>query len=238
MSADAALPLIQSLADSATQIETPLNERQSPANEASFLRTSELSDEELLGNATAGSTEPISALFLRHGRAVLQVAYRILRDESEAADVRQDVFLYIFERAKLFDRSKGSGSSWIMQVAYHRAIDRRRYLVKRQHYDAPVFDEQRSPIGAAPPSTDVIDGKAILSRMRETLSAEQRETLELHLFEGYSLREIAESSGQSSETFDITTIVHLTGFEGTSSPGTANRVRKLGNDWTARKQSR
>lgn len=43
----------------------------------------------------------------------------------------------------------------------------------------------------------MIDGKAILSRLRETLSAEQRQTLELHLFEGYSLREIAEKSGQS-----------------------------------------
>ncbi len=156
-----------------------------------------LSDEELLSHVVMGSTESVGVLFRRHGRSVLQVASRILRNESEAADVRQDVFLYIFEKARLFDPSKGSGSSWIMQVAYHRALDRRRYLTSRQHYDAPVFDEQQSSIGAAPPSTDVIDGKAILDRLRETLSTEQRETLELHLFEGYSLREIAEKSGQS-----------------------------------------
>lgn len=156
-----------------------------------------LSDEELLGHVARGSTDSVGVLFRRHGRAVLQIAWRILHDESEAADLRQDVFLYIFERAKLFDPSKGTGSSWIMQVTYHRAIDRRRYLANRQHYDAPVFDEQQSPIGAEPPSTDVIDGKAILSRLRETLSTEQRETLELHLFEGYTLREIAERRGQS-----------------------------------------
>jgi len=156
-----------------------------------------LSDEELLRLVVKGSAESVGALFRRHGRAVLQVVWRVLRDESEAADVRQDVFLYIFEKARLFDPSKGSGSSWIMQVAYHRAIDRRRYLTSRQHYVAPLFDEQQSSIGAAPPSTDVIDGKAILDHLRATLSAEQRETLELHLFEGYSLREIAERSGQS-----------------------------------------
>jgi RNA polymerase sigma-70 factor (ECF subfamily) len=128
---------------------------------------------------------------------VLHVASRILRDSAEADDLRQDVFVCVFEKAKFFDRGKGSGSSWIMQIAYHRAIDRRRYLANRQHYDAPIFDEQQSPLGVAPLSTDVIDGKAILSRLRETLSVDQRETLELHLFEGYSLREIAEKKGES-----------------------------------------
>lgn len=83
-----------------------------------------------------------------------------------------------------------------MQIAYHRAIDRRRYLASRQHYDAPVFDEQQWTGGSAP-CADVIDGQAILRRLRETLSVDQREILELHLFEGYSLREIAEKSGQS-----------------------------------------
>jgi RNA polymerase sigma-70 factor (ECF subfamily) len=70
-------------------------------------------------------------------------------------------------------------------------------LVSRQHYDAHQFDEQQTQSGAAPSLSDAIDGKAILSRLRGELSAEQRETLELHFFEGYSLREIAEKSGQS-----------------------------------------
>jgi RNA polymerase sigma-70 factor (ECF subfamily) len=156
-----------------------------------------MSDEALLIAVGDGSKEALGGLFLRHGRAVLHVAHRILRDEAEAADLRQDVFVYIFEKARLFDPTKGTAASWIMQVTYHRAIDRRRYLASRQHYDAPVFDEQVSGSGTAPPSTDVIDGKAILDSLRKTLSTDQRETLELHLFEGYSLREIAEKSGRS-----------------------------------------
>lgn len=84
-----------------------------------------------------------------------------------------------------------------MQIAYHRAIDRRRYLSSRQHYVTPVFDEQQSRVASESVSTDAIDGKAILSRLRETLSPDQQEILELHLFEGYTLREIAEKNGQS-----------------------------------------
>ena len=197
MSSDVAFPLPQPLAKVSVSNEAQVSVERALASDSFDAGLNGCSDEELLAFLSGGSKQGLGVLFRRHGRAVLQVAWRILRNESEAADVRQDVFLYIFEKARLFDPSKGSGSSWIMQVAYHRALDRRRYLTNRQHYDAPVFDEQHSSIGAVPPSTDVIDGKAILARLRETLSDEQRETLELHLFQGYSLREIADKSGQS-----------------------------------------
>lgn len=156
-----------------------------------------VSDEDLMRSVREGDKQALGLLFQRHATAVLNVAWRILRNEAEADDVRQNVFLYVYERAQIYDPRKGSASSWIMQVAYHRAIDRRRYLASRQHYDTPSFDELQDTIASAPPSTDFIDGKAILSRLRETLTEDQRETLELHLFEGYSLREIAERNDES-----------------------------------------
>lgn len=155
------------------------------------------SDETLLEAVGKGSRDALALLFRRHARAVFHVAWRILRDESEAADLRQEVFLYLSERSQHFDALKGSGASWIMQVAYHRAIDRRRYLDCRQHYSAVEFDEERSLRTTAQPSTDELDGRAILSHMRSQLTEDQRQTLELHFFEGYSLREIAEMHGQT-----------------------------------------
>lgn len=197
MSSDAALQLMRALVEPLAVQETECVAPDLPGVEAVCKDFSALSDEQLLQAVAKGSKEALGLLFRLHGRAVFNVAWRVLRDSSEADDLRQDVFLYIFERAKLFDAGKGSASSWIMQVTYHRAIDRRRYLVSRQHYDAHQFDEQQTQSGTAPSLSDAIDGKAILSRLRGELSAEQRETLELHFFEGYSLREIAEKSGQS-----------------------------------------
>lgn len=197
MSTEAALRLGDALLEPGTHTEDQGDVCRGP--DASVLRQTcrSESDESLLESVNKGSRDALSTLFLRHGRAVLHIAWRILRDDAEAADVRQDVFISVFQKAKLFDPTKGSASSWIMQIAYRRAIDRRRYLANRQHYDAPIFDELQSPVGTASVSTDQIDGKAILSRLRETLSQDQRETLELHLFEGYSLREIAEKNGQT-----------------------------------------
>jgi RNA polymerase sigma-70 factor (ECF subfamily) len=156
-----------------------------------------LSNEELLEAVGRGATDALSVLFRRHGRAVLNVAWRILRDESEADDLRQEVFLYLFERAHLYDARKSSASSWIMQITYHRAIDRRRYLSSRQHYNVDELDEERLGSPVAQPLTDHLDGKAILERLKGQLSPDQQQALNLHFFEGYSLQEIAEKSGQS-----------------------------------------
>jgi RNA polymerase sigma-70 factor (ECF subfamily) len=84
-----------------------------------------------------------------------------------------------------------------MQITYHRAIDRRRYLSSRQHYNVEQLEEERFDPSIAQPSTDGLDGKVILDRLRGQLTLDQQQTLELHFFEGYSLREIAEKSGQS-----------------------------------------
>ena len=85
-----------------------------------------VTDEELLCRVGLGSKDALTALFRKHRRAVLNVAGRILRDVSEAEDLCQDVFLLLFEKAKLFDASKGTASSWIIQIAYHRTMNRRR----------------------------------------------------------------------------------------------------------------
>jgi RNA polymerase sigma-70 factor (ECF subfamily) len=104
--------------------------------------------------------------------------------------------MYIFQKAHLFDPAKGAGSSWIMQIAYHRAIDRLRYLDSRLHYDAQQFDEQMSA-GVPPLSTDQIDRRALLKRLKGMLSPDQQQTLDLYFFEGYTFREIAEKTGQT-----------------------------------------
>jgi RNA polymerase sigma-70 factor (ECF subfamily) len=157
----------------------------------------DLSDEFLLLETASGSREAIGLLFRRYRRVVWTVARRILRDDTEAEDLCQEVFLLLFQKANVFDPSKGTGSSWIIQIAYHRAINRRRYLEHRGHYDAQEFNEELIGTGQPRMVIDEIAAKTILDHLRGELSAEQRATLELHFFEGYSLREIAERTNQT-----------------------------------------
>lgn len=76
----------------------------------------DFSDEFLLAETANGSKEAVGLLFRRYRHVVRSVARRILRDETEAEDLCQEVFLYLFQKAKLFDAGKGTASSWIVQM--------------------------------------------------------------------------------------------------------------------------
>lgn len=159
--------------------------------------TNEAPDNGLMEQVRGGSKDALALLFRRYNRSVRSVAYRILRDEPEADDLVQEVFLFLFQKAALFDPGKGSASSWIIQIAYHRAINRRQYLTVRQHYDAHELEEQHLGAGERRLFVDAVVAKTLLNRLREQVSNEQRQTLEFHFFDGYTLREIAEKTGQT-----------------------------------------
>lgn len=155
------------------------------------------SDESLLHSISTGSKEALGCLFRRYRTAVLKIAGRILRDSSEAEDLCQEVFLLLFQKAKQFDPSRGRASSWIVQIAYCRAMNRRQYLAHRQHYNTQEFDETQIGAGRSPVFVDEITARDLLGRLRDQLSEQQRETLELHFFDGYSLGEIADRTHQT-----------------------------------------
>ena len=156
-----------------------------------------VTDEELLTQIGLGSKEGLGVLFRRYRRPVLNVARRILRDDSEAEDLCQEVFLFLFQNAKAFDAKKGTALSWIIQIAYHRAMNRRQYLAFRQHYTVEELNEEQIDTSRQRPFIDEIAARTLLNRLREKLTREQQQTLELHFFEGYSLREIAEKTNQT-----------------------------------------
>lgn len=156
-----------------------------------------LSDEFLLTETGNGSKDALTLLFRRYRRTVLNIAGRILKDPSEAEDLCQEVFLLLFQRAKLFDPNKGTAVSWIIQITYHRSMNRRKYLTFRQHYNTDEFNEEQMGAKRQPLVFDEIAARTLLNRIREQLSADQRSTLELHFFEGYSFKEIAEKTGQT-----------------------------------------
>ena len=144
-------------------------------------------------------------LFERYATPIRNIGRRILRNESEADDLVQDLFLFLQQKSSIFDSSKGSAGSWIIHMAYQRAMDRRRRLVTRHFYRR---EELRSEIqGEARlvgiPTTEddyspeAVFGRNGLEKVLSTLSEDQRETLRLFFFEGYTLSEISAKLGQS-----------------------------------------
>jgi RNA polymerase sigma-70 factor (ECF subfamily) len=164
----------------------------------------DVSDEALMANICDGDNEALASLFRRYARIVRGVVYRVLRDTSEADDLLQDVFLLIHRLCKTFDSSKSPARLWILQMAYRRAISRRRYLTSRHFYTRLDLDDAASQLADSRMSVgkleDSIDGglkNGGLQQAFEALAENQRQTLRLFFIEGYTLEEIAAKLGQS-----------------------------------------
>jgi RNA polymerase sigma-70 factor (ECF subfamily) len=161
-------------------------------------------DEHLLARTAAGDREALALLFRRYAHMVRALAERILRDASEAEDLVQEVFLFVFRKGALFDPERGSARSWLVQVTYHRAFDRRRYLVSRRFYSnlelqEAVFREEEPATltGFYEDSIEAALGRDALRRIDEALSEAQRLVIRLYFFDGHTLQEIAAVIGQS-----------------------------------------
>ena len=88
-------------------------------------------------------------------------------------------------------------------MTYHRAIDRRRYLNSRHFYTRLDLDgvaDLLDPHSESREETlrlDSLVGNTTIQGLLDTLTEDQRNTLSLHFYEGYTFAEIASKLDQS-----------------------------------------
>jgi RNA polymerase sigma-70 factor (ECF subfamily) len=159
-------------------------------------------DETLLARIATGDREALALLFRNYARLVHAIGRRILRDDAEAQDLVQDVFLHIARKCYLFDSSKGSARSWIVQMTYFQALNRKGYLTERHYYtaldceDSPAEELATPVIAEYDHSGEALFGRKRWQRVREMLTEDQWETIRLHFFEGCTFAEIGERRNQ------------------------------------------
>jgi RNA polymerase sigma-70 factor (ECF subfamily) len=93
---------------------------------ASDLAMAPASDASLVRAVMDGSQEALAGLYDRHGTAVFAAAMRASGDRSIAAEVVQESFLTLWDRAESFDATRGALAAWLATIARNRAIDRLR----------------------------------------------------------------------------------------------------------------
>src|SRR5271169_714902 len=159
-----------------------------------------MNDGELMAHLQGGCHDALTVLFDRYYRLVLSVALKIVRDPGEAEDVMQSVFLEIFRSVAQFDPAKGTTKMWILQYAYHRAINRRAHLTARRFYNQTSLEEGETRLPETTPTLGRFtqpELKHLLRQGLRTLSAPQRQVVELTSYDGFSMREIADKTGDS-----------------------------------------
>jgi RNA polymerase sigma-70 factor (ECF subfamily) len=153
-------------------------------------------DDTLLLRLKSGDREALGVLFVRYARLVMSVGMRVLHDVTESEDLVHDVFILLLNKVELFDPKRGSARAWLAKISYHQALDRRSYLTRRSFYDtrngsnsssAVTMGDHRSEIELV----ELTYWQSVLQQAFDSLSADQRVTIQLHFFDGLTVDEIS-----------------------------------------------
>ncbi|MFH0910432.1 MAG: sigma-70 family RNA polymerase sigma factor [Planctomycetota bacterium] len=148
------------------------------------------SDADLVSRANRGDAEAMEALYERYRGWVFGFALRLCRNESDAADVLQDVFAYFFQKFPGFEL-RSRLKTFLYPVVRNSALNHIRKYRRMPSLEGEAdFLEETA---AAPPGN--AEGALHFSEIVARLPDEEREVVILRFEEERSLADISEALG-------------------------------------------
>jgi RNA polymerase sigma-70 factor (ECF subfamily) len=154
------------------------------------------SDEQLATLFLGGQHDALAVLFDRYSRLAYSISVRIVKDESEAEDIVQTVFLDFSRALGTFDPERGSLKVWLLQYAYHRALNRKRHLMANRFYSWAELEDAHHQ-AYMPRVSEVMERSQLLEKLLEQTTAQRRNILELTYCEGLTANEVSIKMGLS-----------------------------------------
>lgn len=152
------------------------------------MRYSEMTDTALVESSRRGDCDAFGELVLRYYRMALAAAYRAVPSPADAEDAVQDAFIAAWLKLGSL-REPSKFAAWICRIAKNKA--------KKLAVNAPdrvSFEELCETLGEDGFAADSDTGEALRMTVG-TLPAPFSETITLHYFDGYSVKEIAARTG-------------------------------------------
>jgi RNA polymerase sigma-70 factor (ECF subfamily) len=147
---------------------------------------------ELAHLVAAGDATAFAELYDVTSARVYGTVRRVLRSAHLAAEVTQEVYVEIWQKAVNYDPERGTVCAWMITMAHRRAVDRVRAItsdnVRDERYAALNNDREFDQVW------DEVEGRMNTARVRAalaTLSDVQRQVLTLAYFDGYSQSQVA-----------------------------------------------
>ena len=120
-------------------------------------------------------------IIARHADTAFRVAYQYLRNRQDAEDVVQEVFLSLVQRFRQLSFNDDEHlKAWIIRVTINKSINAAKYNARRR-----TESMETSVLKSYDKSSWEIDD--VLSK----LSADDRQIIYLHYYEGYQAKDIA-----------------------------------------------
>jgi RNA polymerase sigma-70 factor (ECF subfamily) len=163
-------------------------------------------DAALMLRVKQGDTTAFTELVEKYKQPVMNLAYRTVRDMTEAEDLAQNVFVQIYKSAARY-KSTAKFSTWLFTIARNLCLNeiRRRSRHPADSLDAPHPDQEDQPLQqfedktTVSPPENVLQGELVwqIDRALADLPENQRSAILLCRQEELSYEEIAEVLGCS-----------------------------------------
>lgn len=165
-----------------------------------------ISDEKLAADFLGGDEKAFEELVDRYLKPLYNFAFQLTQDQSASQDIVQDVFVKVWKNLARFD-GKRKFSTWIFAIAKNTVYD---LLKKKKVLPFSAFEnaegenfleslENKSILSNAE-ILQKLDNAKEAQQLLDSLSPQLKTILLLHFQQGFSLAEIAEIFGQSSNT--------------------------------------
>ncbi len=161
----------------------------------------------LMSRIALGDRQAFETLYRSTAAQLFGIVLRINRERAQAEEVLQEVFVTVWRAAASFDQRQGHVMTWLTSIARNRAIDslRRRasepVTVSRfgglsgsrddGDDDHDLLDQQPSEDPGPLDLLDRASSRHALERCMDGLSGEQRSSLALAYYQGFSHAEVA-----------------------------------------------
>ena len=165
-----------------------------------FLKQRFCSDEKLADQLQSGNADALTVLFKRHSPVLFGIARRVLRNDAEAEDAVQQIFLDVFRSIHQFDVEKGSFKTWLLMFAYQRTFNSRRAQVANKFFDSDSLgsvDDGLGQVASSLGKPSVAENNILVEQVLKTLQPRQRRTIELVYYDGLTAEEISVQTGES-----------------------------------------
>ena len=169
---------------------------------------SEDTDEQLVRHYLKGDEKSLEILISRYLKPIYNFAYHYVKNEKEAEDLTQEVFIKAWRNLRRFNRKK-SFKIWLFHLAKNVCFD---FLRKRKDLSFSELESKKEDvdyrfeeeiIDSSPLPDELFEQKnlrEILNSAIEQLSLKDQTILFLYYNDHFTLREIASSLDESLNT--------------------------------------
>jgi len=151
----------------------------------------------LLAGTAAGDQRAFRELYAATSSHLFALLVRMLKRQDWAEEALQDCYLKVWQKSESYAPDKGAPLTWLLSIARYRALDLLR-MRRPEVLEADGDEDGPDLLSEAPdPTQDLLaraeesEGIGRLERCMEGLGSEQRSSVLLAYYEGYTHQELA-----------------------------------------------